>query len=138
MQAFVSRYATHAGLPRHGKTTANCEGGRRTAPNELMRANQRLNAALRPGGAYGANTMHRPVASVVEHRAMMLAVATAAGWKASVGILCKREQRRNQRQRKSREQQNGEQASHGIPDDSSVRPVWLGCGYMFRLVAQIS
>jgi hypothetical protein len=50
--------------------------------------------------------MRRIVAFGVDHRAMMLAVATAAGWQASVGILREREQRRNQRERESREQQN--------------------------------
>ena len=53
---------------------------------------------------------------------MMLAVAAAAGRQAGVRTLRECEQRRNQGKRKGREQQNGEQASHGIPDGSSVRP----------------
>ena len=92
---------------------------------------------MRPRGADGHEAMRRIVAPGVGHGAMMLAVATAAGWQACVGILRKREQRRNQRQRESREQQNGEQASHGIPDDSSVRPASQNCRYMFPLVTQI-
>ena len=47
---------------------------------------------------------------------MMLAVAAAAGWEAGVRILREREQRRNQGKREGREQQDGEQASHGRPD----------------------
>jgi|HubBroStandDraft_1064217.scaffolds.fasta_scaffold30382_2 hypothetical protein len=43
---------------------------------------------------------------------MMLAVTTATGWEASVGILCECKQRRNQWKREGREQQDGEQASH--------------------------
>jgi hypothetical protein len=61
---------------------------------------------LRPRGADGDEAMRRIVVPGVELRAMMLAVATAAGWQASVGILREREQRRNQRERESREQQN--------------------------------
>jgi hypothetical protein len=66
--------------------------------------------------------MGRIVAAGVEHRALMLAVAAATGWKASVRILRDGEQRCHQREREGREQQDGEQASHGVSDDSSVRP----------------
>ena len=67
---------------------------------------------LWPGGADGDDAMHGTVALVIEHRAMMLAVATATGRKASIRILRECQQRRNQRKRESREQQHGEETSH--------------------------
>src|SRR5580658_9260730 len=87
-----------------------------------MRANRRWDLALRPRGAYGAHAMYRPIASGVEHRAMMLAMATATSRKAGIRVLREGEHRRNQRKREGGEQQNGEQASHGSSDASSVRP----------------
>jgi hypothetical protein len=62
------------------------------------------------------------VALAIEHRAMMLAVTTAACRQAGIRILRKCEQRRNQRKREGREQQDGEQASHGESDSFSLRP----------------
>ena len=101
----------------------------------MVRSDRRGNGALRPRGADGDEAMRRTVAPGVEHSAMMLTLATATSWQASVWVL--REQRRDQGQRESREQQNGEQASHGIPDDSSVRPPSQDRSDMFPLVTQI-
>jgi len=53
---------------------------------------------------------------------MMPSVTTATCRQASVRILRKREQRRNQRKHEGREQQDGEQASHGKSDSFSLRP----------------
>lgn len=58
------------------------------------------------------DSVRRGVLLSVQHRAMMLAVATATGWEARVWILREREYRRNQGKREGREQQDGEQASH--------------------------
>jgi hypothetical protein len=69
---------------------------------------------LRIERAYRNHPVRRGILRLIEHRAMMLAVAAATGWQAGVGILREREQGRNQRERKGREEQDGEQASHGI------------------------
>lgn len=87
-----------------------------------MSADWRRDDMLRPSGADGDDAMRGTVALVIEHRAMMLAVATAAGRKASVRILRECQQRCNQRKRESREQQDGEEASHSKSDSSSLRP----------------
>ena len=68
---------------------------------------------LRIKRADGDNAMHGTVPLAIKHRAMMLAVAAAACRKASVRILRECQQRRNQREREGREQQDGEEASHG-------------------------
>jgi hypothetical protein len=66
--------------------------------------------------------MRGAVALEIEHRAMMLAVAAAAGRKASVRILRECQQRRNHREREGREQQDGQQASHDRSGSFSLRP----------------
>lgn len=88
-----------------------------------MRADRWWNRALWPGGADGNDAMRRTLPLRVEHRAMMLAVATTAGREAGVRILREREQRRNQWKREGRQQQDGEQASHR---DRTV-PVYRFC-----------
>jgi len=77
-----------------------------------MSADRRRDGMLWPGGADGDDAMRGTVPLVIEHRAMMLAVATATGRKASIRILRECQQRRNQRKRESREQQHGEETSH--------------------------
>jgi hypothetical protein len=73
------------------------------------------------------------VAPAVWHRAVMLAVAAAAGRQTGVRILRKSEQGRRYWKRESRKQQDGEQAAHGKPDGSSVRLVWWGRTPVFML-----
>lgn len=82
------------------------------ASNKMMGKNVSRGAPLRPRMADGDELVRRRALVPVQHRAVVLAVAAAARWKAGVGILPKCEQRRKQREREGREQQDGEQASH--------------------------
>jgi hypothetical protein len=78
----------------------------------MMRDDRRWNGSLWPRRADRDEPVCRWILVLIQHRAAVLAVAAAARWKAGIGILREREQRRNQRKREGREQQDGEQASH--------------------------
>jgi hypothetical protein len=80
--------------------------------DEVMRANRRRYGTLRPSWTDCDDAVRGTVSAVVEHCAVMLAVATATGREAGVRILGEREHRRNQGKREGREQQDGQQASH--------------------------
>jgi hypothetical protein len=89
------------------KAGAKRDGSSRTAPDEPVRGNRRWDGALWPDGTDSDDAVRGTVARGVKHRAMMFAMAAAAGRKAGVRILREREQRRNQRKREGREQQDG-------------------------------
>lgn len=140
MQVLAGRQVRSVELWRHRSASAKRNGSRRTASEEVVRTDRRGDGVLRPRGANGDDAVRRIVAPDVEHRAMMLAVATATDRQAGVGILREREQRRDQGKREGRKQQDGEQASHERSDGSSVRPrsqvvcadVSLGCSDSVR------
>jgi hypothetical protein len=122
MQAFAGDQSANSGLFRRRKDRLMRDRKRGSAPDEAMDANRRWDGALRPRGTDCDYAVRGAGSLAVEHHAMMLAVTTATCWQASLRILRKCEQRRNQRKREGREQQDGEQASHGRPDGFSLRP----------------
>lgn len=126
MQALARRYTTDRGWWGHREIGAKRDGGRCGGLDKVMRADRRRDGALRPGGTDWDDAMRCIVAPAVWHRAVMLAVAAAAGRQTGVRILRKREQGRRYWKREGREQQEGEQAAHGKPDGSSVRLAWRG------------
>ena len=121
MQPLADRRVGGSARLRRRKAGAKRGRSRRRVRNEVVRANWRRYGALRPGWTDGDDAVRRAVSPVLEHCAMMLAVATATGREASVRILSEREHRRNQGKREGREQQDGQQASHKRSDSSSVR-----------------
>ena len=92
---------------------------------------------LWPRGADGDDAVRGRVTPPIEHRAMMLAVATAARRQTCVGILRERKQRREHGKREGREQQDGEKASHKEPNGSSVRPFSKGRSLFHLQVADL-
>ena len=80
------------------------------------RSNERT---LRPRRANGCEVVRGRATLSGNHPAAMLTMAAAAGRKSAFGILCECERRRQGWKRDGREQQDGEQASHGT-DDLSV------------------
>lgn len=100
---------------------------------QRVRAREVGRLALRIERAHRNNPVGCGVLLAVQHRAVMLAMATAAGWKASVGALRECEHGRNHGKHEGREQQDGEQASHEIPDAFSVRPLSLSRSRVFVL-----
>ena len=132
MQAFAGDQSANLGLFKRRKYGLMRNRDRRSAPDEAMDANRRWDHALPPSGTDCNYAVRGVGALAVEHHAMVLAVTTATCRQASFRILRESEQWRNQRKREGREQQDGEQASHGRPDGFSLRPqAWQRMGGPF-------
>jgi hypothetical protein len=105
-----------------------------------MEQERRRDGLLGPRRADGNGVMRGGITFAARHGAVVLTVTAAAGGKPGIGILRKREPRRNQRKREGSEQQDGEKTTHQAdgsvygPEYSGLEklPLLLGCAWTRR------
>ena len=78
MQVFAGDQSADSGLFTRRDNGLMRDRDRGSASDKVMDTNRRWDSALRPGGTEGDHAVRGAVALPIEHRAMMLAVTTAA------------------------------------------------------------